>query len=170
MARKSTTSKTRTARGRKASESTDAAPKRQRHDDEALTAQVVERTENGEKLGAVASDLGITAGKAAFLLLIKDAEDNPRTQVKVKSDDEVADKVSELRSQGVSWGVIAARLKVNGKRLSEPKIKRLYQDAGGEMKTVHEIRPKDETTTTAEPRGRKATAKGKGSSRPSRKG
>jgi hypothetical protein len=136
---------------------------RRKHDDAALTEALVERTVEGdEKVSAVAKDLGIPTGKAAFLLMVHEAEETPKLQIKVKSKDEAPAAITEARDEDLlSWGAIAARLRINGERISEPTVKSMYD---GEITKVHSARPKAEKPAKpakAASTTRRAPSKGK---------
>lgn len=147
-------------------EETPKADARRKHDDSALTEALVERVVNGdEKVAEVAKDLGIPAGKAAFLLMIHEADATPKLQIKVKTKDEAPDAITKARDEDLlSWGMIAARLRVNGERLSESTVKSMYQ---GNITKVTSARPKREApakatkATTTKTTTRRAPSKGK---------
>lgn len=92
-------------------------------------AQVVKRVNKGESVRAVAEDLGLTPGKAAFLLMQQEVEDNDSLQIKFRNEDELVKRVVAARNKNdehSGWGWIAARTGV-----SEGKIKRLAEEKGG---------------------------------------
>lgn len=158
-ARKSTPAKKTTAR--KSTPKATEQVGRKKHDDAALTEQVVARHVDGdESLGAVAKDLGITPGKAAFLILMHEADKSPKLRRKAADDAEAATVILEMRNdEHQSWGQIAARLFVAGKRISEPKIKRLFDEAGGKRDLVTKVRKGDEEATPAPKTPAKRSAK-----------
>lgn len=93
--------------------------------DEALTKKVLALRAKDKKWSDIADQLGITPGKAQFLVMV--SEVRPKDRIKFSDDEELADAVVTARDDDLlSWGLIAARSGV-----SEGKIKRLYEEAGG---------------------------------------
>lgn len=91
---------------------------------EAQTKQVVKLRDSGSKFDEIGEAVGITPGRAIFLYdqaTLPDAE-----RIKFKSDEDLGGKLLKLRGT-MSWGKLSARTGV-----SEPKLKRLFEEAGGE--------------------------------------
>lgn len=87
--------------------------------DKALTVQVLAKRNADLKYAEIASDLGITVGKAIFLYECA----NVAPKDKIKVDENVGAKIVAVRAQGVSWGLIAAR-----SGLPEGKVKKIWSD------------------------------------------
>jgi hypothetical protein len=127
-----------------------AKPARKRHDDAALTKKILALRSKDKKWADIGDQLGITPGKAQFLAMVSEVK--PKDRIKFTDDEDLADKVVCARDDDLlSWGLIAARSGV-----SEGKIKRLYEEAGGKgPQNVASARKGDDE---AKPR----KAKGKG--------
>lgn len=91
---------------------------------EAQTKQVVKLRDSGSKFEEIAETVGITPGRAIFLYDAATLEDSER--ITFKNDEDLGKKLIKLRGT-LSWGKISARSGV-----SEPKLKRLFEEAGGE--------------------------------------
>lgn len=91
---------------------------------EAQTKQVVKLRDSGSKWDEIGEAVGITPGRAIHLYDVATLDDSER--IKFKSDEDLGGKLLKLRGT-TSWGRLSARTGV-----SEPKLKRLYVEAGGE--------------------------------------
>lgn len=94
--------------------------------DKELMERVVEMRNEGESWSNIASELGITPGKAQFLgLMIHAVETGEVKRLRWSNDEELYEQIEEARTAAddlSSWGWIAARTGV-----SEAKIKRLAE-------------------------------------------
>lgn len=117
-------------------------------DTEALTKKVLALRAKDKKWSEIGEQLGITPGKAQFLVMCSEVK--PKDRIKFTSDEELAEKVVAARDeQLLSWGQIAARSGV-----SEGKIKRLYEEGGGTgVQNVASARKGD--SEPAKPKGKK---------------
>lgn len=91
---------------------------------EAQTKQVVKLRDSGGKWEEIGETVGITPGRAIFLYDQATLDDSER--ISFKNDEDLGKKLIKLRGT-LSWGKISARSGV-----SEPKLKRLFVEAGGE--------------------------------------
>lgn len=131
---------------------------RGKHDDAALTTKVLALRAKDKKWSEIGEQLGITPGKAQFLVMCSEVK--PKDKIKFTSDEELGEKVVAARDEELlSWGLIAARSGV-----SEGKIKRLYEEAGGKgPQNVASARAGDGEATPrkAKGKGKAKAAKGK---------
>lgn len=134
---------------------------RARHNDEALTKKVLALRAKDKKWADIGEQLGITPGKAQFLVMVSEVK--PKDRIKFTDDEDLGAKVVVARDDDLlSWGLIAARSGV-----SEGKIKRLYEESGGKGPQNVASARKDDGDTTP----RKAKGKGKkGRAKVARKG
>jgi len=126
-------------------------------------------TENkGESLSAVASDLSITAGKAAFLLMIHAVKDGDVPAITGKDDETLLKNINTARlkvDRFSSWGWLAARasksegfIKVGLEKLGlfTPKAENIAS------KRAELNPPKPKATKTAKPGTKRTRPKAKG--------
>lgn len=139
---------------------------RVRHNDEALTKKVIALRDKDKKWSEIGEQLGITPGKAQFLVMVSEVK--PKDRIKFADDEELGEKIVEQRDEHlVSWGLIAARSGV-----SEGKIKRLYDECGGKgPQNVASARKDDGDDAPArKPKGKKGKGKKSARAKVARKG
>jgi hypothetical protein len=94
--------------------------------DAEMTERMLELREEGESWSTIGEDLGITPGKAQFLLMLHKVATGEVKRLPFRNDDELAAKIAKARDAAdefSSWGWISARTGV-----SEPKLKRLHEE------------------------------------------
>lgn len=94
-----------------------------------MGATIVKRRDNGDKYAVIASDLGITVGKAIFLY--ECATVAPKDKIKFTSET-LGAKIDEARDEGLSWGRISARTGVPEGRVRSTWEKHTGKSARGE--------------------------------------
>lgn len=123
-----------TAAGTKTTAKADDGPSKRelaKARDAEFTETIVERRDNGDSWGDIASDLNITPGKAQFLMMLHRVAEGDVPAIKHRNETELVNgirKARDAQNEFSSWGWISARSGV-----SEGKVKALAEESGMEV-------------------------------------
>lgn len=136
------------------------ADSRPRADVDAQRKKVAAAVKKGTKMGDIAQELGVTAGRAAYLNMLNEVESGEVASISTNGNEEsVAKRIIAARDKQdahSSWGWISART-----GLPEVKVKKLAEEHGGAVKGTHVAKERAEARGPAKTKA-KASAKGKG--------
>lgn len=145
----------------KAKASTNSKP---RADVDAQRKKVAAAVRKGTKMGDIAQELGVTAGRAAYLHMLNEVESGEVGSISTNGSDEaVAKRIIAARDKQdahSSWGWISART-----GMPEVKVKKLAEEHGAKVKGTHVAKERAEARGPAKTKAKAAKGKGKNPSK-----